>query len=190
MASADGLKIPRLRFGDIPARAVWFGRAQLAAPSCGYAVGSMVGFGIPVRLCRTAAVPAQRQPDLGPRGIRSPTRVRHSRGPHSCRSRASKGRENHDQRRADAPHQRRHCLQHLEITSGDRTMPRIRAVGSERRHPGAHRPHCVPAHQLSGDLSLSTGALPGPPPTLISSKARRRCEMSYPQETATFGTFG
>ena len=136
-----------------------FSRSQLTAPSRGYAVGAMVGFGIPVRLCRPAALSAQRQPNIGPRGIRPPTRARHSRGSYSRRSRASTGRKSHDQRRADAPHQCRHCLQHLETASGAGAQPRSRPSGCERRDSGTHRPYCLPTHQLSGNLSLSTGAL-------------------------------
>ena len=50
--------------------------------------------------------------------------------------------------------------------------------------------HDGPTHQFSEDLSFSSGALSGPPPTLSASNAGRRSEMSYPQETVTFGTFG
>jgi len=39
----------------------------------GTPVGAMVGLGIPVRLCRAAAISPQRQPNTGPRGIRPPT---------------------------------------------------------------------------------------------------------------------
>src|SRR5208283_446325 len=44
---ADGRVDQRwLWIRHLPARAVWFSRQKLSAPSCGYAVGPMVGFGI------------------------------------------------------------------------------------------------------------------------------------------------
>src|SRR5271165_6159933 len=71
-------------------------------------------------------------------------------------------------------HASRLTAQHLEVASGAGTKPSSRPTGSEQRDSGANRPHCVSTHQLSGYLSLSAGALPGPPPTPISSKTRRR----------------
>ena len=46
-----------------------FGSAarKLTTPSGRHAVGAMVGFGLPMRLCRSGAVSPQCQPHLGPR---------------------------------------------------------------------------------------------------------------------------